>query len=43
MVIDVQVHILKDYFNEDVDFDNNDLFYASPSDYIISLQLKKEQ
>jgi guanylate kinase len=43
LVIDVQVHILKDYFNEDVDFDNNDLFYASPSDYIISLQLKKEQ
>ena len=43
LVIDGQVHILKDYFNEDVDFDNNDLFYASPSDYIISLQLKKEQ
>jgi len=42
LVIDGQVHILKDYFNEDVDFDNNDLFYASPSDYIISLQLKKE-
>ena len=43
LVIDGLVHILKDYFNEDVDFDNNDLFYASPSDYIISLQLKKEQ
>ena len=43
LVLDGQVHILKDYFNEDVDFDNNDLFFASPSDYIISLQLKKEQ
>lgn len=43
LVIDSQVHILKDYFNESVDFQDNDLFYATPSDYIISLQLKKEQ
>lgn len=43
LVFNGQVHILRDYFEEDIDFDNNDLFYAAPSDYIISLKLKTEQ
>ncbi|WP_271769139.1 sacsin N-terminal ATP-binding-like domain-containing protein [Aquimarina algiphila] len=42
LVLGEQIHILKDYFAEDVDFENNNLFYATPSDYIISLKLKTE-
>lgn len=42
LVLGEKIHILKNYFDENIDFENNDLFYATPSDYIISLKLKKE-
>jgi hypothetical protein len=37
-----EIHILRDYFKQEIDFDTNDLFYASPSDYIITLKITKE-
>lgn len=43
LVMDEEIHILKDYFNQDIDFYNNNLFFASPSDYIITLKLTKEK
>jgi hypothetical protein len=40
LVMEGKIHILQDYFNKDVDFENNDKFYATPSDYIITLKIK---
>lgn len=42
LVMSEKIHILRDYFKEDIDFDNNNLFYATPADYIITLKVKKE-
>lgn len=42
LVIGEEIHILKDYFNEDIDFENNDKFYASTADYIITLKIKNK-
>ncbi|GGK41362.1 MULTISPECIES: ATP-binding protein [Flavobacteriaceae] len=42
LVLDDKIHILEDYFKEDIDFENNKFFYATPADYIITLKLKKE-
>lgn len=42
LVMEDKIHILQDYFNEDVDFDNNDKFYASPSDYIVTLKINNK-
>lgn len=43
LVMGEEIHILRDYFKKEIDFDNNDLFYASPADYIITLKIKKEK
>ena len=39
LVQDLKIHILRDYFKEDIDFDDNKFFYATPSDYIITLKI----
>lgn len=43
LVMGEDIHILRDYFKKEIDFDNNNLFYASPSDYIITLKITKEK
>ncbi|WP_418639541.1 sacsin N-terminal ATP-binding-like domain-containing protein [Winogradskyella sp.] len=40
LVIGEKIHILKNYFTEEIDFENNDKFYATPADYIITLKIK---
>ncbi|MHB0756252.1 sacsin N-terminal ATP-binding-like domain-containing protein [Polaribacter sp. M15] len=39
LVIGEEVHIQRGLFTSDVDFENNDMFYAMPSDYIITLKI----
>jgi hypothetical protein len=39
LVMDNEIHIFRDLFNENINFENNDLFRATPSDYIISLKI----
>ncbi|NND23915.1 MAG: DUF3883 domain-containing protein, partial [Acidimicrobiia bacterium] len=41
LVYGEEIHILKDYFTKEIEFENNDKFYATPADYIITLRIKE--
>jgi hypothetical protein len=40
LVMGEEIHILQDYFNEGIEFENNSLFYATPADYLITLKIE---
>lgn len=42
LVSNGEIHILKELFKKGVDFENNDFFKATPSDYIITLEIETE-
>ncbi|NND24123.1 MAG: DUF3883 domain-containing protein [Acidimicrobiia bacterium] len=43
LVFQEEIHILKDYFIKEIEFENNDKYYATPADYIITLKITKEK
>jgi hypothetical protein len=40
LVTGEEVHIQRGLFTDNIDFENNNLFYATPSDYIITLDIE---